>query len=214
MANKRSLKFGMRGEWLWVVAVASTLAITGCAKKGTSAASPSTEKSSAASRDPDPGSNQIVGHWLGVASIDEAKLQRLLDATTDPNQRQTILATVESFKSISIAAFFGSDHSLQMEVEIANPGSAPIRESSQGTWKMIEQSDEFVIVETIENPADREPQIKQVRYDFVDQDHFSLKAPTNQLLRQLDPRFAFERRVGQMNRVAEEPGNPKPKQTR
>jgi hypothetical protein len=153
---------------------------------------------------------KIVGIWYGVANLDMDKVQAKLATLEQPEVRQQFLAMAETVQSMRVGTEFKPDGTVEVDIEIRPSGGEPQRESTIGTWRIIEQDSQRVLIETIEPTHDPEhPQIKQVQYNFYDNNIMAIRAPVSQDFADCDPSIVFQRQTVSENaiqRVTKEQG--------
>ena len=150
----------------------------------------------------------MVGIWLGKASLDRTALGQYLNTLTDAGERARIEEMAKSFESIAIGMEFRGDGMMEAEVEILPANSAPIRETTTGTWNLVSSDDRGIEILCAEQ-VDGETVKQSLRYDLkMDKDHIATIAPVGIELQPFQPRFEFERRLE--TDVAEQPGGTNP----
>ena len=136
----------------------------------------------------------LVGIWLGHAVIDREALGTHLQSLPDEVERNRIEEMAKSFESVSIAMEFRADSSMEVEVEIIPANSAPIRETTFGTWKVISCDANSITVACTENYEGERYEAQTLRYEIADdRDHMRTTVPVGDELRPFNPRFEFER---------------------
>ena len=148
----------------------------------------------------------LVGIWLGHATLDREGLRQHLASLTDVDERARIEGMAKSLESVSIAMEFRPDSTMEVEVEILPENSPPIRENTTGTWKVVSSDATSITVLCTENYEGGRIEEETLRYEIAaDHDHITTVVPVGEELRPFHPRFEFERRVE--TKVAEQPTN-------
>lgn len=108
----------------------------------------------------------IVGIWYGVATIDQQKLQTKLNSIDDPAKKTELEQVANSFLTTHMGAEFSENGELKFDLEFRAVNGQLLEGTSWGTWKLVNQTDEFIIIEKTENFDDGTSETKLVRYDF------------------------------------------------
>ncbi len=138
----------------------------------------------------------LVGIWLGRATLDQDGLQKHLASLTDVDERARIESMAKSLESVSIAMEFRPDSTMEVEVEILPENAPPVRENTTGTWKVVASDATSITVVCTENYDGGRIEEETLRYEIAaDQDHIITVVPVGDELRPFNPRFEFERRI-------------------
>lgn len=147
----------------------------------------------------------VVGIWLGRATLNRTALDQFLATLSDPNERLRVTRIADTFESISIAMDFRSDSTMEIEVEIVPPDEAPFRRSSLGTWKLIDSDERSITLECSEEIEPGKFEHQTLTYEFTaDRNQLTTVAPVGDDLKPYEPKFVFER--CDETQIAEQPG--------
>lgn len=136
----------------------------------------------------------LNGYWAGVGYLDEQKLDAKLKATTDEAQRKQLEEKANLF--LSMVAVIGLQPNGQMvsELEVTDASGKPIREVVQGTWKVVEQKENRLLVEFLEQGSDKSTTTVRKVFQFYE-DGWNMASPveTSTELADLNPLIIYER---------------------
>lgn len=141
---------------------------------------------------------KLVGVWYGVVHLDNTKVMAKLETLKEPEVRAQFMSMAETIESMRIATEFRSDGTMEIDIEIRPAGAEVQRASTVGTWRILEQNANSVMIETTEPAADpNQPElqdlVKQVQYTFIDKNHVAIRAPVSPDFNDCDPAVVFER---------------------
>lgn len=136
----------------------------------------------------------LNGYWAGVGYLDEQKLDAKLKALTDETQKKQLQEKANLF--LSMVAVMGLQPNGQMvsELEVTDATGKPIREVVQGTWKVVEQKENRLLVEFLEQGSDKSTTTVRKVFQFYE-DGWNMASPveTSAELADLNPLIIFER---------------------
>lgn len=92
-----------------------------------------------------------------------------------------------------MAIDFSTDGSVESEVEIVSLEGQVMRDGSKGAWRMLQQKDGEIVIETQENLSDGTVATNQARYQFISSDQVSLVVPVCEELEGCGARLVFTR---------------------
>ncbi len=98
-------------------------------------------------------SKNLMGIWLGSATLDEAKFRSKLDNLTS-DQQQLALAKATSFLSTVMSVEYKRDGTLVNDLELISIDGQVLRDGSTGSWKVVESKDDGLVIETQETLSD------------------------------------------------------------
>ena len=178
-----------------VLVLATVWTVVGCSGSSEQASNPPSSKPSTSSAQHSPGAN-LVGIWFGRGVVDEASLENHLNSIADPTQKQNVRAMAHSFMTTNIAIQFARDGTMEMDVEIRATDGRKLRETTGGTWNVVEETENRVTVETVENSSGGPFSTRQVQYEFVGgRDQMRMPAPVSPELKAFQPYIVFERQT-------------------
>ena len=180
----------------WVGLIGGVLLMTGCGGGDSDSGSggeSSAETSNTSVENTSTDQHRLVGVWLGVAYVEDAKLKAKLDQITDPNVKQSLISQAQTFQSMLVGADFQLDGSYTLDAEITPYGGQPARDQSAGSWEISSEVDEMVMVKATESGADGTQEETFKQYTFVDDDHFIWIPSVSADLQECDAMVVFER---------------------
>ncbi len=138
----------------------------------------------------------LIGLWLGKATLDRTSFSQDLATIKDADERNRIEEMAKAFESIAIGLEFRSDATMEVEIEILPPNSEPIRESSVTNWKIVSSDASSITILCSEKLDDGQLEEQTLRYEISsDRNHLTTIAPIGPELQSFQPRFEFERRI-------------------
>jgi len=136
----------------------------------------------------------LNGYWAGVGYLDEQKLEAKLKTLTDETQKKQLQEKANLF--LSMIAVMGLQPNGQMvsEIEVTDAAGKPIREVVQGTWKVVEQKENRLLVEFLEQGADKSTTTVRKVFQFYE-DGWNMASPveTSAELAEFNPLIIYER---------------------
>ena len=177
---------------------------SGSGGASTPATAPAETKTSATTNPAD----RLVGTWLGVAYLEEEKVQAKLASLTDETARMSLTAQAETFQTMVVGADFSAAGEFTIEAELTPVGGQATRDASSGTWQVKTASGDVLVVVSQEAKADGTTEASEKQYTFVDDSHFVWIPAVSQDLRDCDAMIVFEKQVpstGEGAEVAEAP---------
>jgi hypothetical protein len=136
----------------------------------------------------------LNGYWAGVGYLDEQKLEAKLKTLTDETQKKQLQEKANLF--LSMIAVMGLQPNGQMvsEIEVTDAAGKPIREVVQGTWKVVEQKENRLLVEFLEQRADKSTTTVRKVFQFYE-DGWNMASPveTSAELAEFNPLIIYER---------------------
>lgn len=136
----------------------------------------------------------LNGYWAGVGYLDEQKLDAKLKTLTDETQKKQLQEKANLF--LSMVAVMGLQPNGQMvsELEVTDAAGKPIQEVVQGTWKVVEQKENRLLVEFLEQGADKSTTTVRKVFQFYE-DGLNMASPveTSAELAEFNPLIIFER---------------------
>lgn len=206
--------------WMWFgfgLVSAAALAVTGCGGSGSAtpnssapASAPAETKTSAATSPAD----RLVGTWLGVAYLEEEKVQAKLASITDETARMSLTAQAETFKTMLVGADFAAGGEFNIEAELTPVGGQTTSDASTGTWQIKTASGDVLVVVSNETKADGTSEASEKQYTFVDDTHFVWIPAVSQDLRDCNAMIVFEKQVPVAEEGAEVAETPSETETR
>lgn len=137
--------------------------------------------------------DQLVGIWYGQAQLNQQLLQQKLSLSPTPGDRAQLESIARVFQTTEIGAQFDADGKMTLDVQI-QPAGQILRDSTEGTWRIVEQQANAVIVETTEPLPAGGTETNQVRYQFEQDGQLAIMvAPTSEQLADCQPVFVFKR---------------------
>lgn len=138
----------------------------------------------------------LVGLWLGNATLDRASFRQHLATLVDPEEQSRLEELAKSFESIAIGIEFRTDSTMEVEIEVLPTGAAPIRESSVNHWKIVASDAKSITILCSERLDDGRFEEQTLRYEISeDRNHLTTIAPVGPELQSFQPQFEFDRRV-------------------
>lgn len=136
--------------------------------------------------------NPLVGSWLGGANMNETVLIDKL-AKLVPEEQAELRSKAENFKTYQVAMDFFSDGRLGMVVQFAIDGKVQSAEAT-GTWKVIQQDPDSLVVELVEQMVGGPSNTSQVRIGISpDGQQIARPAELDPRLSMCDPMFILSR---------------------
>lgn len=136
----------------------------------------------------------LNGYWAGVGYLDEQKLEAKLKTLTDETQKKQLQEKANLF--LSMVAVMGLQPTGQMvsEIEVTDATGKPIREVVQGTWKVVEQKENRLLVEFLEQGSDKSTTTVRKVFQFYE-DGMNMASPveTSAELAEFNPLIIYER---------------------
>jgi hypothetical protein len=192
----------------WIVCLCNCLFIAGSvsAQQATPAQQPGNLPAVPAALAGNPQANQAAaqpvritatslnGYWAGVGYLDEQKLEAKLKTLTDETQKKQLQEKANLF--LSMVAVMGLQPNGQMvcEIEVTDATGKPIREAVQGTWKVVEQKENRLLVEFLEQGSDKSTTTVRKVFQFYE-DGWNMASPveTSAELAEFNPLIIYER---------------------
>lgn len=150
----------------------------------------------------EPVRQQLIGSWLGVAYIDEAKLaEKLMEL--DATKREVMLQRAEHFMGTTMAYQFNSDGSMTNEVEIIPPAGLPILDSVRGQWEVVAaEGMRFQLRNTEESTDGTLANVSRNFQFYEGQNSMGLEVALGEVLGECNPLIVFERKTPGVERTA------------
>ena len=197
-------------EFLVAITCIALCFTVGCAKPKTSQPvnRPEATTSQATSTPPDKiaqayTSENLMGIWLGNATLDETKLRRKLESLA-PEQQQLALAKAKSFLSTLMAVEYRHDGTLENDLEIVSIDGQILRDGSTGSWRVVEPRNDGLLIETQETLSDGSVATGQSYLKFfADRSRFVAAVPISEDLQGCDAMLVFERQTLRDTNLAE-----------
>jgi hypothetical protein len=121
-------------------------------------------------------------------------VQAQMNRLADPRDRHALQTIAQTFLTTEIGARFDPSGTMEFDVQIRPVGTMPMRDSTTGTWRVIEATGNALVIETVETLPQGGTQTSQVRYELsADGRTAVMAAPTSQMLATCEPAFVFER---------------------
>ncbi len=153
-----------------------------------------TEREQTASATASEGAGQLAGFWYGRAHVDRDRLAAQRRAIADERDLRALDEIARTFLTTEIGARFDASGEMELEVQIQTTGGQVLRDSTTGTWRVIDASNDVVWVETVEQLPGGGTETSRVRYELSDDGHTAvMPAPTSELLAGCNPVFVFQR---------------------
>lgn len=172
--------------------------LTGCGETPTAVTSASEEANSdtgsvtASDADYQKMQNALVGVWLGIPQLDQARLKEKL-TTMDADAKTRLLTFVENFKTTVMAIEYCGDGKVFTEIQV-NVDNKPVFEASEGNWKVVAASQNRVSVNTVENLPDGKLSQSKSDYTLYENNNVMVTTvPTHPELADLNPQIVFTR---------------------
>jgi hypothetical protein len=147
--------------------------------------------------------DRVVGIWLGTAAFNEANLKSKLNSLEEMRQ-DNVIAQAESFLSTVMAIEFRRDGSFENDLEMVAVDGQPLRDGTQGQWRMVESNGQAFVIETTETSTEGTTSTSQATYQLgQDVNEFSLSVPVTADLQGCDARLVFKRQLIPVADVAE-----------
>ena len=138
---------------------------------------------------------QLSGVWLGEAVLDEVKLQNKV-GQLPAESREFVLAKARSFLSTVMAIEFRADGTVENDLAIVSVDGQVLRDGSIGSWRVVENKDDGLVVETQERLTDGTTATDQVFYKFFDNgNRFAMAVPVNEDLQGCNAMLVFGRQA-------------------
>jgi hypothetical protein len=138
-------------------------------------------------------SQHIVGVWAGVGVVDQQLLADKL-VTLSGEEQEQLKAAASAFCSTVVAIEFRAEGAWEMDIEMKAVDGEILRDATVGSWRVVDQSENVVLVETTEPQPDGTTTQQRWHCEFVgDFDHLAIPTPLNSALVDCKPAFAFER---------------------
>ncbi len=150
---------------------------------------------------------KLLGVWLGEAVLNEALVEEKLQ-TLPPERQQLVLNRASSFLSTIMAIEFRADGTMENEIALTPVDGQPLRDGRVGTWKVIEQKADQIVIETAETMADGSVMTSQRLYEVSpDGSQVALRVPMNDELGACQPMILFSRQYLSDSNLAQQPGD-------
>lgn len=138
--------------------------------------------------------NRLVGTWYGQASLDMGQVAKRLDGLETEAQKAEFQAMVEAFLATEMAVRFTHDGGLESEVRVLAPTGEVAAGTSTGSWKLLEATNDYVVIEMKERFQDGATSSSQARYQFESAgDKAVMVAGVDPRLADCRPVIVFER---------------------
>lgn len=140
-------------------------------------------------------SENLMGIWLGNATLDEAKLRRKLQPLTSERQ-QLAIAKATSFLSTVMAVEYKHDGTLENDLELMSIDGKVLRDGSTGFWRVVEPKVDGLVIETQETLSDGSIATSQSYLKFfAEGNRFVAAVPIGEDLQGCDAMLVFERQT-------------------
>ncbi len=141
-----------------------------------------------------PADQLLVGEWHGAAWLDESILAEKL-AKLSEGEREQVLNQAKFFGATIMAFVFDKNGDMESVVDVLPDGGIPGPPLvGNGTWKVLREQSEGVVVETLEQADDGALTPSQRVYKFYENgDSFAMHVPLTGILGECNPVIIFER---------------------
>lgn len=174
--------------------VALLVAVTGCNSSSESGGDAAEQAAAATSGAPENATARLSGLWYGRARVDMNLVQRQMQSLPDPRDRAALQEITRTFLTTEIGARFDQSGEMELDVQIQSPNGGSLRDSTTGTWRVVESSGNVLVVETTEQLPGGGTETSRVRYELGSGDRTAvMPAPTSELLAGCQPVFVFEK---------------------
>ena len=149
---------------------------------------------------------KLAGVWLGAAFLEEKLVEAEFEAKDGDEAKLAFVNEAEAFLSTVVAIHFKHDGTFEQDIELSATGA---RQTGTGTWRVVSQQDDKLIVETTERDSDGNAVKSESLYQFYPNgDEFAMPAPVGDSLAKCNPLLVFSRQAGFTDeRTAETPND-------
>lgn len=150
----------------------------------------------------------LVGAWMGKAIINEQALLAAADSLSG-DQRQALIHEARTFVTTEMAIQFSPSGELETAIEMQPVGSQKVAGQTFGTWKVVEATDEQVIVETTSTDETGAMSTSQTAFAVsVDGDRLVLQPQVSSALAGCEALIYLDRQMIPAASVARAPEGP------
>ncbi len=146
----------------------------------------------------------LVGVWVGVGFLDEARVEQVVSGL-EPQRREQTIQQYQYFLATVMGMKLDADSRMTSEVEIGTGGTRPETLTSSGTWQVSEVDGQTVTLILHEQQSDGSTSTTRRQCEiYPDGNHLAIKVSLDGALGSCDPMFLFERQ-GAKSEVASQP---------